>query len=1639
MGFKSNKYMTGMKSKKAFKTFSVAALVGLASVGVAQGATIDEVDLSQQPLNTPTLDYLGENGVIYQKDADADGVLDTPVDIDGDGVANDPLKSGYNLIETTDTRLDNVITKYIYDETNNTITKKHYQVELKQTEYGDDNGDGVKYYKLETLENGIKKLVDSTPDQAQFITKYDISNPQIKFENSVDISQETIVGNYIALNNKSGGAIRNRGIRGEITGYYIETCEYKGSYGRAIYNSDATIDKVKGIFVGNYATRANIYHPTYAYGGAIYNKNSTINYITADFIGNYVDPANPNGTSIIKAHGGAIYNEKGVLGEITGDFIGNYVESNSSDGDIRGGAIYNNGSINNVTGDFINNYAYDRYAGSWRSSDAYGGAIYNNSTIGNITGDFIGNYIESSYISNGGAIYNTGDIINISGDFIENAVISDDIANGAALLNGSGGTIENVIGNFIGNYALSDGGRVAGGAIYNFGDIKNIIGNFANNYLSSDYFNSIYCGGGAIGNRGFIDNISGYFTNNYTTSLSDTPYGGAIYNEDKINNISGLFVENFVKAVKGSAKGGAIYNHSYDDGAVTINDISADFIGNYAISPLQNSYGGAIANDSSYYCLSSSIDNIVGNFIQNYVYSEKNAYGGAIYNNAPSNNKQIVKISNITGDFIQNYAVSKTANAYGGAIYNTGFITIKNSSFIDNNAKSESGFAYGGAIYNSGDLNIVSKDGYISVFDGNYTESVGVKEDNAIFLGSENAILNFNLLTGGKILLADSILSESKSFCEFYKDNGVLNFDGYARSQGYKDTSVETFLSRSDYSTVDEYIRTQGYKDTPIETFLSRTDYSTVDEYVRSQGYMDTPRETALAGSGFSTVDEALRAEGFGDTPTETYLNMSGYSSLDEMVKDAGFESVDAFLATTGYTTFEDALKVEMNLYGNTPEEQFVHMKGYETFEDFLKEEQGLYGDTPEEQFLHKVGYETFEDYLKAKEKLAGNTPEEQFLYKTGYETFEDYLKAKEKLFGNTPEDQLLYELGYKSVEDYLKANGYKGLPIVNIQGDDINNTTFYLLNDIHSSDVRIGNTTINTINNVVHNYNFSKLTLTADTNMVVDVDLANQRMDRFTASEYGSHSGNLNVTGMNLLSDAVSDKTEILFAEQGLKDNVTNGITSQLPDDKYQTTLFTPIYKYNVSYDNREDAGYFVFTRPTTGGSTGGAPSVDTFNPAVLGSSTSATVGATATMNQAFNYAFQNSADYMNIPYLERISMRDRNKYALSITGDATDMGRFSPLYRPSDEEASVWVKPYATFETVGLKNGPKVHNNTYGTLIGFDTEMQSIKRGWDRVFTGYIGYNGASQRYSGIDSTQNGGLLGGTMTLYKGNFFNATTVSVGASVANNQTMYGNEDFVMLLSGIGNKTGYNFEFKEGKLILQPSMLMSYTFVNTFDYTNAAGVRIDNKPLHALQLAPGVKVIGNLKGGWQPYLSVSMIWNLIGESHATANGVKLPEMSIKPYVQYGVGVQKRIKDHFTAYGQAMVQNGGRNGVSLTAGFRWALGHDNCKYKVEDKQLRGKAAKQLRGNAAKQLRGKAAKQLRGNADKQLSGNAAKSKYHYEERSDVVISSNNAIATPSARNDNGRKILKQMTPEQKMAHGGKYYNTTRTAKSGSLRQY
>ena len=452
----------------------------------------------------------------------------------------------------------------------------------------------------------------------------------------------------------------------------------------------------------------------------------------------------------------------------------------------------------------------------------------------------------------------------------------------------------------------------------------------------------------------------------------------------------------------------------------------------------------------------------------------------------------------------------------------------------------------------------------------------------------------------------------------------------------------------------------------------------------------------------------------------------------------------------------------------------------------------------------------------------------------------------------------------------------------------------------------------MNLINDSINNLSANSFNLTGNINLLLDADLANSSMDRLPASTTVTN-GLINIKGINLLSDAVNKNTYIPFAYDSFKNSVKTDITEigKGVENIYQTTTCAPIYKYNVRYNPND--GTFLFAR-------GGGSSSGDFNPAVLPSSVSSQAGAYTAINETFNYAFRH-ADYSFMPLPKKIRMNMANRYAIR------DF-KALPYETEYSKEAGFWFQPYTTFENIHLSNGPRVDIQSYGTLVGGDSAYQELKHGWGTVITPYIGYNGSSQHYSGVSTYTNGGILGITQSFYKNNFFTAVTVNAGANVGESNTMYGHEDFTTLMAGIASKTGYNFEFNNGKFIVQPSYMMSYSFINTFDYTNAAGINIKSDPLHTIQIHPTIKFIGNLKNGWQPYASVGMIWNLLNDTKVTANNVALPQMSIKPYVEYGVGLQKTYQDKFTGFAQAMMRNGGRNGIALSLGFKWAIGKDN---------------------------------------------------------------------------------------------------------------
>ena len=523
-------------------------------------------------------------------------------------------------------------------------------------------------------------------------------------------------------------------------------------------------------------------------------------------------------------------------------------------------------------------------------------------------------------------------------------------------------------------------------------------------------------------------------------------------------------------------------------------------------------------------------------------------------------------------------------------------------------------------------------------------------------------------------------------------------------------------------------------------------------------------------------------------------------------------------------------------------------------------------------------------------------------------------------------------QLNLSNGEINLGANA----KIMNID-TTLTNTTLNMANEKSLAGVNTtfnGTNTLNMANNNIGTLAFGDMNINGLIRMSIDADLANKAIDKLTANNViVGPGGRLEVQKINLLSPTTEPELSLLFTNN----STLAGIVSYTGENEI---VYSPIYKYITTYENKDGNGYFKFVTPShSGGGSSGGNAYNDFNPAIMASPAAAQGIAQVSMHQIFETSFEHADGFMPLPAAERMSVLRGNTYAINdvtnpaqggVSTDFNDNLDLSSYSETSYENKAVWVKPYTSFERINLHNGPKVDMISYGTLFGGDSDFRKLKNGWSNVGTLYLGYTGASMDYSGVDTTLNGGVLGITESFYKKNFFTAITASVGASFAEANTMYGKDDMTMLMAGVASKTGYNFEFKEGKYIIQPSLLMSYSMVNTFDYTNKAGVKIDSDPLHTIQINPNVRFIANLPHGWQPYASVGMVYNVMNDSNVMASTVKLPESHVKPYVEYGIGVQKHFGETFSGYGQAMVRNGGRNGISLTAGFRWALSDKKVK-------------------------------------------------------------------------------------------------------------
>ena len=583
-----------------FKALSAAVLTGCVTVGAP--AFAQDFDLSQKPIDMPTLDYLQNNNIqIPQKgvyDKESGTWTEAPaINSPGSYYSISPATEAdytfsYNLTDAE----GNLTTHYVkidFKDLSGLLSSKN--ISWEEVSSSGDNTIAVK------LSDNVTKYYKYTYNEAGYT---DVAE---RIDDTLSSSNVTNVIFKDLQSTSSGGAIYNTADNSNINiiGDFINNSATSNDletqvYGGAIYNSsNSTIGNITGDFVNNTASGS------FGCGGAIYNKNSTIGDITGNFIGN-----------ISTVLGSAIYNEEGTIGNIKGNFIGNQNARalENIEGTIKSingsffnndvGGLMNTGTITNVNGDYVNNKAI--YSG---------GGINNTGTLS----FFKGNFVSNEAGQNGAGLSNSGSITAVEGNFINN---NAKIYGGGLYNTGQIGSLKSsFIGNRLTNYAFASGGAIQNGALRYVGNIGTIEGDFVDNYVEADSSlpvpvwdkGAYYAQGGAIFNinGSNIDKIKGNFSNNYVKS-KDYSDGGAIHNSlgSTIGEIQGAFEKNHVIVDDDSnyySQGGAIQNLAESK----IGKIIGDFVGNYTQGALASS-GGAIMNSKS-----AQIDTIIGNFVNN--------------------------------------------------------------------------------------------------------------------------------------------------------------------------------------------------------------------------------------------------------------------------------------------------------------------------------------------------------------------------------------------------------------------------------------------------------------------------------------------------------------------------------------------------------------------------------------------------------------------------------------------------------------------------------------------------------------------------------------------------------------------------------------------------------------------------------------------------------------------------------------------------------------------------------------------------------------------------------------------------------------------------------------------------------------
>lgn len=454
-------------------------------------------------------------------------------------------------------------------------------------------------------------------------------------------------------------------------------------------------------------------------------------------------------------------------------------------------------------------------------------------------------------------------------------------------------------------------------------------------------------------------------------------------------------------------------------------------------------------------------------------------------------------------------------------------------------------------------------------------------------------------------------------------------------------------------------------------------------------------------------------------------------------------------------------------------------------------------------------------------------------------------------------------------------------------------------------------NSALNAMNSVLNKYQISNdMIVEGKNNLSIDIDGRNKVGDAFIINNLTSNTnGTLNVADFNFIGLAPIDRQ---FKIRVFDANSINDKVNFTSTDK---EIFTPIGYYNL-----QSAGGGWYTSNMT-----------RYNPQVFR-------GQVATL-ASFNNQLMIDDMLLNHVTLdsERLLAQSKNANIYAST-----LPQFAP-YQYKKEDGGLWYKSYVNFENLSLTQGLKVGNNSYGSLVGADFPVISLKHGWRLMPTAYIGYNGAHQTFNGVGMYQNGGQGGLMGTFMKDNFI-GSVVAYGGGYNNEMSVAGNTDRAgNWFAGTAAKLAYNFHPTK-HFTIQPTAFMSYNIFGRQNWgTDFGSMSMNSGLLNGINVAPGMNFI-YAKETWSVYATFQYMYNINEQVGGRAGNVDLASVKMEHgYIQYGLGVTKTWKDRLNSFFQIVFRNGGRTGVGFQLGlnytFDWFSPKSNKTPKANASQIK----------------------------------------------------------------------------------------------------